>query len=107
MQDEPLRLHILRSRRLTTENSEDPTGRHVVLAMIPLVKGIEAVESANTPDAVYMKCSRDLTLRTLDFELADWKGAVVNLCGRPISFELCVRPGLISRQKLNSLYYFE
>ena len=81
---------FLRSRRLTVENSHDPNGRHDVLAMIPLTKGIGAVETAGTPDGVYMKLPSDMTLRSIDFELTDYKGNVVDLRGRPLSFELCL-----------------
>ena len=80
---------FLRSRRLTVENSHDPSGRHDVLCQIPLVKGYGAVETGKTPDGVYMKLPTDLTLRTLDFCLTDWKGAVVSLKGRPLSFGIC------------------
>ena len=80
---------FLRSRRLTLENSQDPSGRHDVLACLPLTKGIGSVETSNTADGVYMKLSRDLTLRTLDFELTDYLGNIVNLRGRPLSFEIC------------------
>ena len=80
---------FLRSRRLTVENSQDPNGRHDVLAMIPLTKGIGAVEIASTPDGIYHQIPSDLALRDIDFELTDWKGTVVNLRGLPISFELC------------------
>ena len=80
---------FLRSRRLTVENSHDPSGRHDVLCQIPLVKGIGAVETGKTPDGVYMKLPTDLTLRTVDFYLTDWKGAVISLKGRPPSFEIC------------------
>jgi hypothetical protein len=80
---------FLRSRRLTVENSHDPNGRHDVLLRIPLVKGIGSTELASTPEGVYMKLSRDMTLRNIDFELTDYRGNVVDLRGRPMSFELC------------------
>lgn len=80
---------FLRSRRLTLENSQDPSGRHDVLACLPLTKGIGSVETTNTADGVYMKLSRDLTLRTLDFELTDYLGNIVDMRGRPLSFAIC------------------
>ena len=80
---------FLRSRRLTVENSHDPFGRHDVLLKIMLVKGIGGIETASSPDGIYMRLSRDMTLRNIDFELTDFKGNVVNLRGRPMSFELC------------------
>ena len=80
---------FLRSRRLTVENSHDPLGRHDVLLRVPLVKGIGSVETASSPDGVYMKLPQDMTLRNLDFELTDYRGNVVDLRGRPMSFELC------------------
>ena len=81
---------FLRSQRLSVENSHDPSGRHNVLCQIPLVKGIGAVETGSTSEGVYMKLPSDLTLRTVDFQLTDWKGVCVNLRGRPLSFEICV-----------------
>ena len=80
---------FLRSRRLTLEKSQDPNGRHDVLACIPLIKGVGSVETAHTADGVYMKLARDLTLRTIDFELTDYIGNIIDLRGRPLSFELC------------------
>ena len=80
---------FLRSRRLTVENSEDLNGRHDVLAVLPLVKGIGAVEQSSTADGIYMRLPKQMTLRNIDFELTDYKGKSVNLRGRPISFELC------------------
>ena len=80
---------FLRSRRLTVENSEDLNGRHDVLAVLPLVKGIGAVEQPSTADGIYMRLPKQMTLRNIDFELTDYKGKSVNLRGRPISFELC------------------
>ena len=71
------------------ENSQDPVGRHDVLAMIPLTKGIGSVEVASSPDGVYMKFLEGLTLRNIGFELTDYLGNAVNLRGRPLSFELC------------------
>jgi len=79
---------FLRSRRLTIDNSEDLNGRHDVIAMLPLTKGIGAVEESSTADGIYMKLA-SMSLRSVDFELTDYKGAAVNMRGRPISFELC------------------
>ena len=80
---------FLRSRRLTVASSQDPNGRHDVIACIPLTKGIGAVETANSPDGVYLKLPNDLVLRSVDFSITDYKGNIVDLRGRPISFELC------------------
>ena len=80
---------FLRSRRLTVENSHDPQGRHDVLATIPLTQGVGKVEEGKTPDGVYYKLARDLTLRSVDFQLTDYLGNVVDLRGRPLSFKLC------------------
>ena len=80
---------FLRSRRLTVASSQDPNGRHDVIACIPLTKGIGAVETANSPDGVYLKLPTDLVLRNIDFSLTDYKGDVVDLRGRPLSFEIC------------------
>ena len=79
---------FLRSRRLTVENSEDLNGRHDVIAMLPLTKGIGAVEESSTADGIYMKLS-SMSLRSIDFELTVYKGGAVNMRDRPISFELC------------------
>ena len=67
----PYEYLFLRSRRLTIENCQDPNGRHDVIAMIPLTRGIGAVEQAASPEGVYMKLANDLTLRNIDFSLAD------------------------------------
>ena len=80
---------FLRSRRLTVENSHDPNGRHDVLLKSMLVKGIGGMETASSPDGVYMRLSRDMTLRAIDFQLTDFRGNLVNMRGRPMSFELC------------------
>ena len=78
---------FLRSRRLTVENSEDLNGRHDCLAMLPLAKGIGAVEESSTADGIYMKLPSSMNLRAIDFELTDYKGGAINMRGRPISFE--------------------
>lgn len=62
---------FLRSRRLTVENSHDPKGRHDVLATIPLTQGVGKVEEGQSPDGIYYRLSRDLTLRSVDFQLTD------------------------------------
>ncbi len=80
---------FLRSRRLTVENSHDPHGRHDVLATIPLTQGVGKVEEGKSPDGIYYRLSRDLTLRSVDFQLTDYLGNVVDLRGRPMSFKLC------------------
>ena len=85
----PYEYLFLRSRRLTIESCQDPDGRHDVIAMIPLTRGIGAVETGKTPDGVYMKLPNDLTLRNIDFSLTDYKGGGVNLRGRPLSLEIC------------------
>ena len=85
----PYEYLFLRSRRLTIENCQDPNGRHDVIAMIPLTRGIGAVEQAASPEGVYMKLPNDLTLRNIDFSLTDYMGNIVNLRGRPLSLEIC------------------
>ena len=85
----PYEYLFLRSRRLTIENCQDPSGRHDVIAQIPLTRGIGAVETGKTPDGVYMKLPNDLTLRNIDFSLTDYRGNDVNLRGRPLSLEIC------------------
>ena len=80
---------FLRSRRLSVDNSHDPSGRHDVLCQIPLVKGYGAVEMSSTADGIYMKLPTDLVLRNIDFQITDYKGAVPNLRGRPLSLEIC------------------
>ena len=80
---------FLRSRRLTIENCQDPNGRHDVIAMIPLTRGVGAVEQSASPEGVDMKLSNDLTLRNIDFALTDFKRNNVNLRGRPLSLEIC------------------
>ena len=78
-----------RSRKLTAENIHGNIGRHDVLVMIPLTKGIGLVETASSPDGVYIKLPSDLVLRSnIDFQLTDYKGDIVNLRGRPISFQI-------------------
>ena len=80
---------FLRSRRLTVENSHGPLGRHDVLAKIPFTKGVGSVKISYTPDGVYHKLPRDMPLRTIDFDISDYKGNIVDLRGRPVSFEIC------------------
>ena len=80
---------FLRSRRLTVENSEGPSGRHDVLATMLLTKVIGTVETAATSDGIYMKLPRLLTLRNIDFELTDYLGNAFNFKGRPTNIELC------------------
>jgi len=80
---------FLRSRRLTVASSQDPNGRHDVIACIPLTKGIGAVETANSPDGVYLRLPTDLVLRNIDFSLTDYRGNIVDLRGRPLTFEIC------------------
>ena len=80
---------FLRSRRLTVTSSQDPNGRHDVIACIPLTKGIGAVEEARSPDGVYLKLPTDLVLRNIDFSLTDYRGNAVDLRGRALSFEIC------------------
>jgi hypothetical protein len=60
-----------------------------VIACIPLTRGIGAMETANSPDGVYLKLPTDLVLRNIDFSLTDYKGDIVQLRGRALSFELC------------------
>ena len=80
---------FLRSRRLTVASSLDPGGRHDVIAQLPLTRGVGAVETASSPDGVYLKLPTDLVLRNIDFQLTDYNGKVVDLRGRACSFELC------------------
>jgi hypothetical protein len=80
---------LLRSRRLTVASSQDPMGRHDVIACIPLTRGIGAMETANSPDGVYLRLPTDLVLRSIDFSLTDYQGKNVNLRARALSFELC------------------
>ena len=80
---------FLRSRRLTVASSQCPVGRHDVICMLPLVRGVGAVETSSSPDGVYLRLPTDLVLRSIDFSLTDFKGNIVNLRGRPISFEIC------------------
>ena len=79
---------FLRSRRLTVENSHAPNGAHDVLCMIPLTEGIGRTVVGKTPDGVAHELPADLVLKTVDFSLTDYKGAVVNLRGRSLSFQL-------------------
>ena len=80
---------FLRSRRLTVASSLDPSGRHDVIAQIPLTRGVGAVETASNPDGVYLRLPTDLVLRNIDFSLTDYNGKIVDLRGRSCSFELC------------------
>ena len=60
---------FLRSCRLTVENSHDSKGIHDVLATIPLTQGAGKVEEGESSDGIYYRPSRDLTLRSVDFQL--------------------------------------
>ena len=50
---------FLESRRLTIESRQDPNGRHDVIAMFSLYRGIGSVEHSANPDGVYMKLPYD------------------------------------------------
>jgi hypothetical protein len=78
---------FLRSRRLTCEGVHGPDGTHDILCMIPLDQGVGRTVTSASPDNVYYDLG-PTTLRHIDFSLTDFRGNVVNLRGRSLSFQL-------------------
>ena len=79
---------FLRSRRLTCEGVHGPDGTHDILCVIPLDQGVGRTVVSGSPDNVYYELSGSTTLRHIDFSLTDFRGNVVNLRGRSLSFQL-------------------
>ena len=78
---------FLRSRRLTVENSHGPRGEHDILCMIPLDQGVGRTVVGASPDNVYYQVP-DMHLKHIDFSLTDYKGELVNMRGRSLSFQV-------------------
>ncbi len=84
----PYNVLYLRSSRLRCENHHGPRGTHNILCSVVLLQGIGSQIEAHSPDNVYYNLAGGSSCRTLDFQLTDWLGRVVNLRGRPLSFQL-------------------
>ena len=84
----PFNVLYLRSSRLRCENHRGPRGTHDILCSVVLHQGIGSQIEAHSPDNVYYNLAGGSSCRTMDFKLTDWLGRVVNLRGRPLSFQL-------------------
>ena len=84
----PYSVLYLRSSRLRCENHHGPRGTHDILCSVVLHQGIGSQIEAHTPENVYYNLAGGSSCRTMDFKLTDWLGRVVNLRGRPLSFQL-------------------
>ncbi len=83
----PYTVLYLRSNRLRCENHHGPRGTHDILCSVPLTQGIGSQVESSSPTGVYYNLAGGSSCRTMDFRLTDWLGRVVNLRGRPLSFQ--------------------
>ena len=84
----PYDVLYLRSSRLRCENHHGPRGMHDILCSVPLTQGVGSQVEAHSPVGVYYNLAGGSSCRTMDFRLTDALGRVVNLRGRPLSFQL-------------------
>ena len=84
----PFNYVFLRSSRLRCVDHHGPRGTHDILCMVPLTQGTGSQIQFASPDSVYYDLQGETSLRTFDFSLTDYKGAPVNLRGRPLAFQL-------------------
>ena len=84
----PWSVLYLRSNRLRCEHHHRPRGTHDLLCCVPLTGGVGSQVDSSSPTGVYYNLARGSSCRTMDFRLTDWLGRAVNLCGRPLSFQL-------------------
>ena len=84
----PYSVLYLRSNRLRCENHHGPRGTHNILCSVVLQHGIGSQIEAHSPEGVYYNLAGGSSCRTMDFQLTDWQNRVVDLRGRPLSFQL-------------------
>ena len=80
------RNHVLRTPPILPKNFM-PKGQRYALAKLFASGGFGTVMMGATPDNVYFDLGEHLTLKEVDFQLRDYKGAIVPLLA-PISFQL-------------------
>ena len=84
----PYTVLYLRSNALCCSDHHGPKGTHNILCSIPLTRGIGSSIEASSPDNVYYSLAGKRSIRTIDIELTDYMGRVVNLRGRPLALQL-------------------
>ena len=83
----PLQDMYLTSHQLMVHESFMPRGQRYALAKLSLFGGFGTTVGGATPDNVFYDLGEHLTLKEVDFQLRDYRGAVVPLTA-PISFQL-------------------
>ena len=64
-------------------------GQRYALAKLSLFGGYGTTVGGSSPDSIYMDLAEHLTLKQIDFQLRDYRGAIVSLLA-PISFQLII-----------------
>jgi len=83
----PLQDVYLCSHRLMVHESWMPKGQRNALAKLSLGGGFGTTVTSKTPDGIYYGLGDHVTLKELDFQLRDYRGATIPLLA-PISFQL-------------------
>ena len=83
----PLQDLYLTSHQLMVHESFMPRGQMYALAKLSLFGGYGTTVGGATPDNIYYDLGEHLTLKEVDFQLRDYRGAIVPLLA-PISFQL-------------------
>ena len=78
----------LRSHAMSCERTHGPRGTSNIICQVPLINGVGSQVLANMPDSCALDLHDAVTLRSIDFQLTDYKGRVVDLKGRPLSFQI-------------------
>ena len=83
----PLQDLYLTSHQLMVPESFMPRGQRYALAKLSLFGGYGTTVGGATPGDCYYDLGEHLTLKEIDFQVRDYKGAIVPLLA-PISFHL-------------------
>jgi hypothetical protein len=83
----PLQDVYLCSHHLMVHESWMPKGQRNALAKLSLVGGFGTTVEGGTPEHIYYDLGDHVTLKELDFQLRDYRGATIPLLA-PISFQL-------------------
>ena len=83
----PLQDLYLCSHRLMVHDSWMPKGQRNAIAKLSLRGGFGTMVEGKTPDGIFYELGDHVTLKELDFQLRDYRGALVPLLA-PISFQL-------------------
>ena len=75
----PLQDIYLTSHRLMVHESFMPKGQRYALAKVSLFGGFGTTVGGSTPENVIYDLGEHLTLKEIDFQLRDYKGALVPL----------------------------